>query len=365
MGFRILALGGDGIGPEVVDAGLKVIDVLASLEGFDYSLEEDLLHGAAWDAYGTFLRDETLEKARHADAVLVGAVGGANWDDLVPNGSPVEKDGLMKLRRELDVYAGLRPARAYNALLARTPFKTGVVAGANVMVVRELCGGPFFGEPRGIETSEDGVRCGFDNAVYSDLEIERIARVGFELARRRSGRLVSADKANVMESYVLWREVVTEVGARDYPDVKLIHLYADNAVYQLCCRPNAFEVILSDNLFGDILSDLTGSIAGSLGMLPSASLASAPVIGERVRPGLYEPVHGTAPDITGQGIANPLGAILSVAMMFEHGFAMPDVAQRIEVAVDDVLNAGIWTPDLGGSATTVHVTDAIISALRA
>ncbi|MDX1400465.1 MAG: 3-isopropylmalate dehydrogenase, partial [Kiloniellales bacterium] len=322
------------------------------------------LHGAAWEVHGTFCRDETVEKARIADAVLVGAVGGPKWDSMVIEGPPAVQDGLMRLRQDLDVYAGLRPAKAYAPLLDRLPYRSEIVEGSDVMVLRELCGGAFFAEPRGRNCAQGEGLSAYDTARYSAREIERIARAGFELARRRRGRLLSTDKANVMESGKLWREIVGEVGAQDYRDVALTHFYADNAVYQLACRPRDFDVILGDNLFGDILSDQAGAIAGSLGMLPSASLAAAPKAGARCAPGIYEPVHGSAPDIAGQGIANPIGAILSLAMMFDYGFAKPEIARSLETSVEKVLGAGVRTADLGGNAGTVAMTDAIIKAYR-
>ena len=377
--FTVLALGGDGIGPEVVNAGLEVLQAAAGTVGVRIEVEEDLLHGAAWERYGTFCRDETVARARAVDAVLVGAVGDPRYDDYLADDrlrgedsatdipasrNPVDKDGLMRLRRELDVYAGLRPARAFDALVERTPFRPEVVRGTDLMMVRELCGGAYFGLPRGIERLPGGGRRAFDATVYTEAEIERIARTGFELARRRQGRLLSVDKANVMESGMLWREVVSALGASDYPDVELTHFYADNAAYQLARAPRDFDVVLSDNLLGDLLSDQAGAVAGSLGMLPSASLAGLPPNREQAKPGIYEPVHGSAPDIAGKGIANPYGTILSVAMMFEYGFALPAVARRIERAVEDTLEAGPRTPDIGGDAGTADVTNAVIDACR-
>jgi len=377
--FTVLALGGDGIGPEVVGAGVEVLLAVAKSEGLRIEIEEDLLHGAAWERYGTFCRDETVARAREVDAVLVGAVGDPRFDDyLADGGSPVDeraeagavardpadKDGLMRLRRDLDVFAGLRPARAFEALVERTPFRPEVVRGADLMMVRELCGGAYFGLPRGIERLPGGTRRAFDATVYTEAEIERIARIGFELARRRRRRLLSVDKANVMESGMLWREVVSDIGAREYSDIALTHFYADNAAYQLARAPRDFDVVLSDNLLGDLLSDQAGAIAGSLGMLPSASLAGLPPEGEPAKPGLYEPVHGSAPDIAGQGIANPHGTILSVAMMFEYGFALPALARRIEHAVEHTLATGPRTPDLGGEAGSASVTHAVIDAYR-
>ena len=354
----ILALGGDGIGPEVVAAGLAVLEAT----GLRLRVSEDLLHGAAWDRWGTFCRDETLAAARAADAVLVGAVGGPKWDGIAVPGGPEMQDGLMRLRHGLDTYVGLRPAKAVDCLIPLTPYRPELVRGADLMVLREMCGGAFFGGPRGAETLADGTRRAYDTAAYSEAEIARAAHAGFRLARRRRGRLASVDKANVMVSYALWREVVTGV-AREYPDVAFEQLYADNAAYQLARDPRRFDVILADNLFGDILSDQAGAIAGSLGMLPSACLTAMPESGGRVR-GIYEPVHGTAPDIAGQGIANPVGTILSVAMLCEYSLARPDLARRIESAVTAALEAGQRTPDIGGTATTATVTGAVIAAFR-
>ena len=377
--FTVLALGGDGIGPEVVGSGVEVLLAVAKSEGLRIEVEEDLLHGAAWERYGTFCRDETVVRAREVDAVLVGAVGDPRFDDyLADAGSPVaeraeagavardpaDKDGLMRLRRDLDVFAGLRPARTFDALVGRTPFRAEVVRGADLMMVRELCGGAYFGLPRGIERLPGEGRRAFDATVYTEAEIERIARVGFGLARRRRRRLLSVDKANVMESGMLWREVVSDIGAREYSDIALTHFYADNAAYQLARAPRDFDVVLADNLLGDLLSDQAGAIAGSLGMLPSASLAGLPPEGEPAKPGLYEPVHGSAPDIAGQGIANPHGTILSVAMMFEYGFALPALARRIEHAVERTLATGPRTPDLGGDAGSAAVTHAVVDACR-
>jgi len=359
----VLALAGDGIGPEVVAAGLAVLTAVAAKAGLGVRVEEDLIGGAAFDRYGTFCRDETVAKAKAADAVLVGAVGGPKWDRLDIKGTPMEKDGLMRLRKELDVFAGLRPARSYAPLLARTPFRPALVDGADVMVLRELCGGSPFGEPRGIRALPSGGEEGFDSNRYTTAEIERVARVGFELARRRQGRLASVDKANVMESGALWRRVVAEVGNSEFPDVALNHLYADNAAYQLIRDPKAFDVILADNIFGDLLSDLAAVFAGSLGMLPSASLHRLPPAGGRSGPGIYEPVHGSAPDIAGKGVANPLGTILSVAMLLDYGLGRPDLARRVEGAVERTLGEGVLPADLGGTARSADVTRAVLAHL--
>lgn len=355
--LRVLALGGDGIGPEVVAAALKVLEKAAGRAEVRLIVEEDLLGGAAWDRFGTFCRDETVALAKTCDAVLVGAVGGPKWDALEIQGTPMQKDGLVRLRFELDVYAGLRPARAWGPLLSMTPFREKVVAGADVLVLREMCGGVYFGTPRGIDVLPGGGSRAHDTNVYTSAEIERVAAVGFELARARRGRLASIDKANVMESGVLWRRVVAQM-ARDYPDVTLEHLYADNAIYQLICNPHRFDVILGDNLFGDLVSDLAGVIAGSLAMLPSACLPG--IATASAGPGIYEAVHGSAPDIAGLGIANPIGTILSVALMFTYALSRPDIAAMIEDAVERALAAGVLTRDLGGIATTNEITDAIL-----
>lgn len=359
---NILALGGDGIGPEVVDAGLEVLDRLAGKNGVNIRIERDLLGGASWDRHGTFCRDDVVAKAKSADAVLVGAVGGPKWDTLSVPGTPMNKDGLVRLRKELDVFACLRPARSYPQLYDRTPFRRELLPGVDLIVLRELCGGIYFGEPRGIRTNAQGMREGFDANHYSESEIGRVARVGFELARRRRKHLTSVDKANVMESGVLWRRVVDETAAH-FPDVKLQHLYADNGLFQMVRQPQSFDVIVGDNLFGDLFSDLAAAFAGSLGMLPSASLAHLAAPGERCGLGIYEAVHGSAPDIAGKGIANPLGTILSVAMLFDYGLGRPDLARKIEGAVDHVLQSGIVTPDLGGTARTSDVTNAVLEFL--
>ena len=360
--FKLLALGGDGIGPEVLEAALHVLEVLAPAFGLKIDVEEDLLHGAAWERYGTFCREETLAAAKAADAVLVGAVGGPQWDDITLPGGPEMQDGLMRLRHELDSYAGLRPARAWPALARFTPFREGLAENADILVLREMCGGVMFAPPRGRETRA-GIRYAYDTAAYDEAEIARIAHAGFQLARARRRNLVSADKANVMESYVLWREVVEEVG-RDYPDVQLTHMYADNCAYQMARAPGAFDVVLGCNLIGDFLSDLAAIVSGSLGMLPSACLRGAPEAEAPCR-GIYEPVHGTAPDIAGTGKANPIGMILSVGMMLRYSLRRPDLERRLEAAVGRVLEAGIATPDIGGAATTTELRDAVIRELRA
>lgn len=356
--FKILALGGDGIGPEVLKAGLQVAQAVAAQAGTVLDIEHDLLHGAAWEAHGTFCREQTVAAAQAADAVLVGAVGGPQWDGIRVPGGPEMQDGLMRLRFALDAYAGLRPARFWPVLSSRTPFATGRAEGADIMVLREMCGGVMFAQPRGQE-ARGGLRYGFDTAAYDEAELIRIARAGFILARKRRGALVSADKANVMESYKLWRAVVNEVAA-EFPDVTLTHMYADNCAYQMVMDPTRFDVVMGCNLLGDLLSDLAAVVSGGLGMLPSACLTGPP--GRQVK-GIYEPVHGSAPDIAGSGQANPVGMILSVAMMFEHSAARADIARKIEAAVATAITNGLRTPDIGGVSTTQEVTDGVVTAL--
>ena len=360
--FRILALGGDGIGPEVLAAGLRVAHAAAEKSRFELTVEEDLLHGAAWDAYGTFCREETVALAQVVDAVVVGAVGGPKWDHISVPGGPEMQDGLMRLRKELDTYAGLRPAVFHGPLANRTPFGEGRAAGADIMILREMCGGVMFAEPRGLEEGQDG-RYAFDTAGYHEKEIRRIAHAGFRLARARRGSLVSADKANVMESYKLWRAVFEDV-ATAYPDVQFSHFFADNCAYQMMMAPTRFDVVVGCNLLGDLLSDLAAVVSGGLGMLPSACLAGAPYSGKSRIKGIYEPVHGSAPDIAGQGKANPVGMILSIAMMFEHGARRPEAARLIKEAVDEALADGVRTGDIGGSDDTDTVTEAVIARLK-
>lgn len=358
MQYRILALGGDGIGPEVVSAGLAVAETAAASAGIELTIQHDLLHGACWDAHGTFCRDETVSAARNADAVLVGAVGGPRWDHIRVDGGAEMQDGLMRLRKELQAYAGLRPARHWPFLSERTPFAPGVAEEADILVLREMSGGVLFAEPRG-QQDRNGNRYAFDTAAYDEAELERIAVAGFELARSRRKLLLSADKANVMESFKLWRTVVSEV-ATAYPDVSVTHMYADNFAYQMMMHPTRFDVVVCCNLLGDLLSDLAAVVSGGLGMLPSACLCGTP--NPPVK-GIYESVHGSAPDIAGKGIANPVGTILSVAMMFHYSFDRPDLAIRIEEAVANVLKRGIRTPDIGGDSRTDSVTSAIVAEL--
>lgn len=341
---NIYVLPGDGIGAEVMGPAVAVMRAAAGKVGCDLTVTEGLVGGVAIDATGSPLPAETLAAAQAADAVLLGGVGGPKWDNL-PMDSRPEK-GLLGLRQALGLFANLRPALLFGPLAEASSLKTELVADLDILIIRELTGGIYFGEPRGIEM-RDNERVGFNTLVYSEHEIERIARVGFELAQKRNGRLCSVDKANVLDSSQLWREVVSGL-ARDYPDVELSHMYVDNAGMQLVRAPKQFDVIVTGNMFGDILSDVAAMLTGSLGMLPSASLAASGV-------GLYEPVHGTAPDIAGQDKANPLATILSVAMMYRYSLDQPAAADAIEQAVAAVLNAGYRTADIqGGEGLDVH-----------
>ena len=356
---KLLVLGGDGIGPELTEQGLRVASRLAEAAGLRLDVEQGLLHGASYDVHGTFCTEDVLEKARAADAVLVGAVGGPQWDNIRMPGGAECQDGLMYLRHHLQSYLGLRPARAWGPLLGHTPFRKDVVAGADILILREMCGGAMFATERG-QRQVAGHRQGYDLTAYDEAEVARFAHGGFALARQRRGRLVSCDKSNVMESYKLWRDVVTEV-AREYPDVTFENMFADNCGYQMMMRPGDFDVVLCCNQLGDLFSDLTGSLAGSLGMLPSACLACSPGAGPVF--GMYESTSGSAPDIAGQGIANPVGMILSVAMMFEFTFERPDLAQAVEQAVNHTVTDGVRTPDIGGDAGSAVMTDAILERL--
>jgi len=335
---EILVLPGDGIGAEVVAAARTVMSAAARRFGVDLHISEGLVGGTAIDQTGTPLPGETLAKAHAARAVLLGAVGGPKWDDLPTLQRP--ERGLLGLRSELALFANLRPALLFAPLAGASSLKSELVADLDILIVRELTGGIYFGEPRGIETVNNERR-GFNTYVYSEHEIERIARVAFELARKRGGRLCSVDKANVLEVTQLWREVVTGLAA-DYPDVALSHMYVDNAGMQLVREPKQFDVIVTGNMFGDILSDVAAMLTGSLGMLPSASLAAD-------GKGLYEPVHGSAPDIAGQDKANPLATILSVAMLFRYSLDAPAAADAIEAAVNSVLDQGFRTADIVGA----------------
>lgn len=348
----LLLLPGDGIGPEVTAESRRLLDALA-LPGLEIS--EGLFGGASIDAHGVPLTPETEARACASTAVLMGAVGGPQWADVAYDRRP--EAGLLRLRAAMNVYANLRPARCFSALAEASTLKPEVIRGIDILFVRELVGGVYFGEPRGIETLPNGERRGFNTQSYTTSEIRRVATTAFELARGRSGRVCSVEKANVMESGVVWREEVTRLRNESYPDIELSHMYADNCAMQLVKAPRQFDIILTDNLFGDLLSDLAAMSTGSLGMLPSAAL------GEAGRPGLYEPIHGSAPDIAGQGVANPCASLLSLAMALRHSLGAPDAAGRLEAAVEAALEAGARTRDLGGTLTTREMGDAILQQL--
>ncbi|HLX29571.1 MAG TPA: 3-isopropylmalate dehydrogenase [Casimicrobiaceae bacterium] len=358
MPLKIALLAGDGIGPEVMREAERVLDALA-LEGLPIEKSHAPIGGAGYDSARQPLPEATLDAAKSADAVLLGAVGAPKYDTLPRELRP--ERGILGLRKALGLFANLRPALLYPELAASSTLKRDVVDGLDLVIVRELTGDVYFGEPRGRRTTQAGEREGFDTMRYAEGEIARIARVGFETARKRSRKLVSVDKANVLDTSILWREVVTEV-ARDYRDVALSHMYVDNAAMQLVRSPKSFDVIVTGNLFGDILSDEASMLAGSIGMLPSASL-------DANGKGLYEPIHGSAPDIAGQDRANPLAMILSAAMMFRHTFARDDIAQRIEQAVRAALRSGLRTPDIAAHGEQVAGTramgDAVLAALSA
>ncbi len=334
--MKILALAGDGIGPEVTREAIRVLKAADRCFGLGLSFDEALIGGAAIDAHGLPLPEATLTAAREADAVLLGAVGGPRWDSIDRALRP--ERGLLAIRAALGLFANLRPAILYPQLAAASALKPEVVSGLDILIVRELTGGIYFGEPRGIRIRPDGEREGFNTDIYCESEIRRIGRVAFEAARKRGKRLCSVDKANVLEVTVLWREIMESL-APDYPDVELSHMYVDNAAMQLVRAPRQFDVVVTGNLFGDILSDAAAMLTGSIGMLPSASLD------ERGK-GLYEPVHGSAPDIAGQGKANPLAAILSAAMLLRYSAGMGEAAAAIEAAVGRVLDAGLRTGDI-------------------
>ncbi len=357
MNGRMLVLPGDGIGPSIVAQAMKVVDGLRDRYGLHLETEEALIGGAAIDATGDPLPAATLTRARAADVVLLGAVGGPKWESLDIKIRP--EKGLLRLRSGLGLYANLRPALLHPQLAGASTLKPEVVVGLDLLIVRELTGGIYFGEPRGVRTLANGEREGYNTEVYRESEIRRVAKVAFELARRRDRRVCSVDKANVLEATELWRNVVDEV-ARDYGDVALSHMYVDNCAMQLVRNPRQFDVLLTTNMFGDILSDLASMLTGSIGMLPSASL------GEGGR-GLYEPIHGSAPDIAGRDIANPIATILSLAMALRYSLDAPAMADRIEAAVSRVLDNGLRTADIWSEGMTRVGTgamgDAIVSAL--
>ena len=358
MPAKIAIISGDGIGPEIMAQAVRVIDVMRIEGGLNTECEEGFLGGNAYEQFGRPLPNQTLDLAKQCDAVLFGAAGGSQWDTLPRELRP--ETALLSLRSELDLFANLRPALTYSALASASSLKDDVVSGLDLMIVRELTGGIYFGKPRGIETADDGKRRGINTLVYHEDEIIRIAHAAFRIARQRNNQVCSVDKANVLETTELWRQVVTEVG-RSYPDVRLNHLLVDNAAMQLVRRPKQFDVIVTTNMFGDILSDISAMLTGSIGMLPSASLNNS-------QKGLYEPVHGTAPDIAGSNKANPLAVILSFAMLLRYTLKEDTLADKLEASVQAAIENGLRTPDIYSSGMTAVGTsqmgDAVIQELR-
>lgn len=359
MTKKIAVLPGDGIGPDICAEALKVLDCISDLHGLKVETETALVGGCAYDAESHPLPESTLKVCRDADAILLGAVGGPQYDTLPREHRP--ESGLLGLRSTFELFANLRPAILYSELAEASSLKPELVANLDLMIIRELTGDVYFGKPRGLATTADGLREGFNTMRYNEKEVRRIARVGFETAMKRGKRLCSVDKANVLDVSQLWRDVVIEV-AKEYPQVELSHMYVDNAAMQLVARPRQFDVIVTGNLFGDILSDIAAMLTGSIGMLPSASLAEG-------GKGMYEPVHGSAPDIAGKGIANPLATILSLAMLLRYSFNEGGLADRVEAAVGSVLAQGIRSADIArdnrNTVGTRQMGDAVVAALRA
>lgn len=358
MAKKIAVLAGDGIGPEIVAEAVKILSFLNTDMSLGLVFDHALVGGAAYDAFGTPLPQQTLNLCKNADAVLLGAVGGPKWEPLAHAVRP--ERGLLGIRAELGLFSNLRPAFLYPQLLEASSLRPEIVCGLDLMIVRELTGGIYFGQPRGIRITENGEKQGFNTKIYSESEIRRIAHSAFKIAQKRNGRLCSVDKANVLESTELWRQVVTEVG-KEYTDVQLTHMYVDNAAMQLVRDPKQFDVMVTSNMFGDILSDIAAMLTGSIGMLPSASLD---VNGK----GMYEPIHGSAPDIAGQGIANPLATILSAAMMLRYTFNEIEAAERIQLAVEKALDKNVRTADIFSpgmnKVSTSAMGDTVLNALK-
>ena len=359
MSKNILVLPGDGIGQEIVAEAVKVLACLRDDFGLDIDMDEALIGGAAYDASGDPLPEATLELARESDAILLGAVGGPKWEPLDISVRP--EKGLLGIRKALGLFANLRPAILYPQLADASTLRPEVVSGLDIMIVRELTGGIYFGQPRGVRELESGEKEGFNTLIYRESEVDRIVRVAMDIAMKRNKRVCSVDKANVLECTEMWRDVATRVGG-DYPDVELSHMYVDNAAMQLVRAPKQFDVMVTTNMFGDILSDCASMLTGSIGMLPSASL-------DENGKGMYEPIHGSAPDIAGQGVANPLATILSVAMMLRYSLNEDAMADRVEKAVNATLDQGLRTPDIHSEGTrkvgTEEMGDAVVAALRA
>ncbi|KAA1295861.1 MAG: 3-isopropylmalate dehydrogenase [Chloroflexi bacterium] len=350
MQATIAILGGDGIGPEVVAESMKVLDAISVKFDHDFNLKNEMIGGCAIDKFGTALPDQTLETCNNSDAIILGAVGGPKWDDPSANTRP--EDGILAVRKSLGLFANLRPVKVYPALINSSPIKPNLLKGVDMMVLRELTGGLYFGKPKKRWNTSLGRR-GVDTLKYTEKEIERILRVGFELALNRNKKLTSVDKQNVLESSRLWREIAVELSS-EYPEVELEHILVDNAAMQLIRNPASFDVIVSENTFGDILTDEASVLSGSMGMLPSASLAELPGKKSKItKLSLYEPIHGSAPDIAGKGIANPIGSILSTAMMLRLSFGLNQEAEAIEKAVDSALSEGYRTADIASDGGTV------------
>ncbi|MGP8119432.1 MAG: 3-isopropylmalate dehydrogenase [Xanthobacteraceae bacterium] len=363
---RILILGGDGIGPEVLAEVRRVAEWFRDHRNLRFEMREELFGLSAWERHGTLMRDETWQEILASDAILFGAIGTPDYDRIPADARKV--DQLLRIRRELDLFTNLRPVRIIEALADTSTLRPEVIRGCDMMIVRELCGGIYFGTPRGIERLPDGSERAVNTSVYTSGEIERIARAAFELARVRQGRLCSVDKANVLvETGGLWRRIVQELHDNEYPDIELSHMYVDNCAMQLVRNPKQFDVLVTENLFGDIISDCAAMVAGSLGMLPSASIG--PVRGDGRQHALYEPIHGSAPDIAGKGIANPLGAILSFAMCLRYSLKQPQEADRLERAVERAIAKGARTADISPPDTraisTREMGDAVLLALAA
>lgn len=357
MTQEVLVLPGDGIGPEITAQAVRVLEALKASDGLDINMSEDLVGGAAYDAHGVPLTDETMAKAHASDAVLLGAVGGYKWESLDISVRP--EKGLLRLRSEMELFANLRPAFLYPQLASASTLKPEVVAGLDILIVRELTGGIYFGQPRGVRTLENGERQGYNTYVYSESEVKRIAHVAFQAAMKRNKKLTSVDKANVLEVTEMWREIIDEM-APEYPEIEVNHMYVDNAAMQLVLNPKQFDVMVTGNMFGDILSDEASMLTGSIGMLASASL-------DANNKGMYEPSHGSAPDIAGQNLANPLATILSAAMMLRYSLGREDLAVKIENAVGKVLDQGLRTGDIYEDGMTKvtcsEMGDAVLAAL--
>lgn len=364
MTKKILLIEGDGIGPEVLSQAKKVIDFFSKETDKKFETENALLGGIAYDKLGTPFPQETIDLAKKSDAILLGAVGGLKWESLEYKHRP--ERGLLGIRKELELFANLRPAKVFNALADSSTLKREIVLGLDIMIVRELTGDLYFGEPRGVTTLADGSRQGVNTMTYNSKEVERIARIAFDLAKIRGKKLCSIDKANVIETTEMWREVVTEIGQKEYPEIALSHMYVDNASMQLVRNPKQFDVMLTGNMFGDILSDTASMLTGSLGMLPSASLGAKQANGKQFA--LYEPIHGSAPDIAGKNVANPLATILSLGMMFRYSFGYAKEADLIEKAVENILNRGVRTADIAkvgeARASCSDMGDKVVEELK-